>query len=31
MEDKLEEMAKRASWVDITVGMEASEKTGVRE
>ena len=26
MEDKLEEMAKRASWVDITVGMEASEK-----
>ncbi len=26
MEDELEEMAKRASWVDITVGMEASEK-----
>ena len=25
MDDKLEEMAKHASWVDITVGMEASE------
>ncbi len=25
MDNELEEMAKRASWVDITVGMEASE------
>ncbi len=26
MDNKLEEMAKRASWVDITVGMETSER-----
>ncbi len=26
LDDKLEEMQKRASWVDITVGMEASER-----
>ncbi len=26
LDDKLEEMQKRASWVDITVGMEASEQ-----